>query len=345
MGSVSDRTRVLVAALATVGLTIASVLMMDWFVIHLGQLTGGVADRATFDLRTVRVCPPSGACVSVELSRVPVLTAIGFYTTIAPVVFWASLVFAVVVAYQAATKLLSDRSSEGITKIGYGIGVMFMLCTAATGFVFTPDVPPLPMSRTIAPLLLLAAYASGLACLYFAHRDQAEIPVARATIHEPTPAPLPRAQTAPVVPRTRSRPIPAPLKGKLSFATLTAAVSSGGLDAHREDGDARLVLWRDVVGVVARRLPPGEPFNGIPFVDVVSNAGSTLRIVPWTRLSGEVIDGDNDDERCRAFVKLVVGYCPELQLDPATKAFIDGSEPPAQLPDDGTLAAHDQRLS
>src|SRR5271169_1296069 len=102
MGSVSDRTRVLVSGLAAVGLTIASVLMMDWFVIHLGQMTNGVADRATFDLRTVHVCPPSGPCASVELSQIPLFTRIGFYTTIAPVLFWASLVFAAVVAYQAA---------------------------------------------------------------------------------------------------------------------------------------------------------------------------------------------------------------------------------------------------
>jgi hypothetical protein len=334
---------VLVTAVVAVGLTIASVLMMDWFVIHLGQLSGGLADKATFDLRTIRVCPQSGFCASVELSRFPVLTNIGFYTTVAPVLFWASLVFATVVAYQAATKLLSDHASEGITKLGYGIGVMFMLCAAATGFVFTPDVPPLPMSRTIAPLLLLVAYASGLACLYFSSREAVQLPVA--TIHEPTPQPLPRAQTAPVVARTRSRPIPAPLKGKLSYSTLTAALSPGGIDAHREDGEARLVLWRDVVGAVARRLPAGAPFDGIPFVDVVSNAGSTLRILPWTRLSGDPIEGDNDDQRCRAFVKLVVGYCPELKLDRATKEFVDGNDPPAQLPDEATLAAHDQRLA
>jgi len=333
---------VLVAALATVGLTIASVLMMDWFVIHL-PTAGGV--RLAFDLRSIHGCLQPGQCESLELSRFPVLTQIGFYTTIAPLVFWTSLLFAALVAYQAATKLLSDHASEGIAKVGYGLGVIFMLCAAATGFVFSPDVPSPLMSRTAAPLLLLAAYAAGLACLYYSQREAAVIPVARATVHEPTPAPLPRAQTAPVVPRTRSRPIPGPLKGKLSFSTLTAALSSGGLDAHREDGEARLVLWRDVVGAVARRLPAGEPFNGIPFVDVVSNAGSTLRILPWTRLSGDPVDGDNDDERCRAFVKLVVGYCPELQLDRATKEFLDGSEPPAQLPDEATLAAHDERLS
>jgi hypothetical protein len=333
---------VLVTGLAAVGLIIASVLMMDWFVIHLGQ---AAADKATFDLRTVRVCPYSGICAIVELSQIPVLTRIGFYSTIAPVVFWASLVFAAVVAYQCATKLLSDHASESITKVGYGIGVISMLGAAATGFVFTPDVPPLPMTRTIAPLLLLVAYASGLACLYYVSRETAQLPVATATVHEPTPAPLPRAQTAPVVARTRSRPIPAVLKGKLSYSTLTAALSQGGIDAHREDGEARLVLWRDVVGAVARRLPAADPFGGLPFVDVVSNAGSTLRILPWTRLSGDSIDGDNDTERCRAFVKLVLGYCPELHLDRATKEFVDGSEPPAQLPDEATLAAHDERLA
>src|SRR5262249_9667948 len=84
--------------------------------------------------------------------------------------------------------------------------------------------------------------------------------------------------------------------------------------ARREDGLSRLVLWRDVVGVVARRMPPA--YDGAAFVDIVSTAGSTLRIVPWTRLSGQLIDID-DRNRTRAVVEHVVAPGPSGRRDPA----------------------------
>jgi len=52
---------------------------------------------------------------------------------------------------------------------------------------------------------------------------------------------------------------------------VTAAVSAAGIDARREDGSSRLVMWREVVGVIARRLPPD--YQGLVFVDIVSSAG------------------------------------------------------------------------
>ncbi|TMQ10399.1 MAG: hypothetical protein E6J91_26845 [Deltaproteobacteria bacterium] len=135
--------------------------------------------------------------------------------------------------------------------------------------------------------------------------------------------------------RPRSGPLPpAPehLRNRLQYVALTAELTGGGIDARREDGLSRLVLWRDVVGVVVRRMPPA--YDGAAFVDIVSTAGSTLRIVPWTRLSGEPLDGDGDD-RPRAVVEHVLARCPDI---------IDSGEP-AQLPDLDTLRAHDDRLA
>ena len=117
-------------------------------------------------------------------------------------------------------------------------------------------------------------------------------------------------------------------------------MTGGGIDARREDGLARLVLWRDVVGVVARRMPPA--YDGAAFVDIVSTAGSTLRIVPWTRLTGRL--EAEGDARPRAVVEHVVACCPGVRLDPATRIFLDTGEP-AQLPDLDTLRAHDDRLA
>jgi hypothetical protein len=122
----------------------------------------------------------------------------------------------------------------------------------------------------------------------------------------------------PVVTRARSGPLPTMpphLRKRLSYTALTAELTAGGIDARREDGTSRLVLWRDVVGVVARRLP--TDFDGTTFIDIVSTAGSTLRIVPWTRMA---------------------------HVDPATRAFLECGEA-AQLPDLATLSAHDERLA
>jgi hypothetical protein len=101
-----------------------------------------------------------------------------------------------------------------------------------------------------------------------------------------------------------------------------------------------LVVWRDVVGALARRLP--AELESATFVDVVSTAGATLRVLPWTRLSGDALDGE---DRALALLHYLVAHCPDITLDPATRAFIEGRSDAAQLPDVATLAAHDARLA
>ncbi len=137
------------------------------------------------------------------------------------------------------------------------------------------------------------------------------------------------------------------LRGKLNFATVEATLSGSGIDARREDGVVKVVAWEDVVGVVARRLPPASPYDGETFVDVVSNAGSTLRILPWTQLTGDDLysGSSNAIERARAFVQLVASRCPSAQVDSATRTFLGGRGLAAQLPTEDLLAQHDDRLS
>lgn len=144
--------------------------------------------------------------------------------------------------------------------------------------------------------------------------------------------------------RLRSGPLPvmpSHMKNRLQYLALTAELTAGGIDARREDGTARLVLWRDVVGVVVRRAPPD--FDGTTFIDIVSTAGSTLRIAPWTRLTGDLIAAEGD-ARPRGILDRVVAHCPAAMLDPATKQFLDTGEA-AQLPDLQTMTAHDERLA
>jgi hypothetical protein len=138
--------------------------------------------------------------------------------------------------------------------------------------------------------------------------------------------------------------VPEALANKLRYTTLTANISHVGIDAKREDGFARVVMWPDVVGIVARRLPATAPYEGATFIDLVSTAGATLRILPWTQLTGDAIAGDGV-ERARALCQLVAARCRGAKLDPATRTFIGSHGQAAQLPDEERLAAHDKRLA
>jgi hypothetical protein len=339
----TDRVRVVGLAFASLALIVASALAMDWFVIH---TTAAGVDKVTLDLRSIRVCP-NNVCVSVELSQVPLLSRLGMYSTFAPITFWTSVGFAALVALQAGARVVVGAASETRTKLGYFLGTIFAGTAAGTAYLFAPDVPNFTVTRTAAPLVLFAGYAVGMAALYYASLQRAfsdepvhALPVAAAPVETPEPPPA--------VSRTRSRPIPLGLRGKLKYTAITAELSRAGIDARREDGSARLVAWGDVVGAVARRLPAAEPYAGSAFVDIVSTADSTLRLLPWTKLSGEPLDGDGDgdgDARARAVLALVIARCPGAKLDRATRSFHDASEPLAQLPDEATLAQHDARLA
>jgi hypothetical protein len=159
--------------------------------------------------------------------------------------------------------------------------------------------------------------------------------IARTELRPAVARPSVRTKTGPIP------PVPEHLRNRLSYVAITAELTAGGIDARREDGSSRLVLWRDVVGVVARRMPPA--YDDIVFIDIVSTAGSTLRIVSWTRLTGDPIAA-GADAWSWSVVKHVVARCPDAKVDPATQQFLDTGEA-AQLPDRETLQAHDDRLA
>ena len=139
---------------------------------------------------------------------------------------------------------------------------------------------------------------------------------------------------------------PLPLAGLVRYATIRVTVGDAGIVAEHEAGEKRRVLWPEIVGVVARRFPAAPPYSGETFVDIVSDEGATLRILPWTELA---IDGTEEtvegDERARRFVQLVAARCPQAAVDPATRTFLGSKCLAAQLPSASTLAQHDERLA
>lgn len=169
----------------------------------------------------------------------------------------------------------------------------------------------------------------------------AALPVeARDAIAAPTTGAIPMPIAA-----TKSEPhaLPDYVRGKIKFAALTVELASGGLKARREDGLEKLVEWGDIVGVVARRLPADKPFESATVVDLISTAGATVRIVPWTRIEGHKFER-SPVERARSFVNVVAAMALEAKLDSATKKFAEGTANATQLPDIAALANYDDKL-
>ncbi|HTL36492.1 MAG TPA: hypothetical protein VL326_25340 [Kofleriaceae bacterium] len=156
-----------------------------------------------------------------------------------------------------------------------------------------------------------------------------------------------RVQTKPLPPPSHEpEPVfPPYIQNKINYAITTADLAPAGITAKREDGTVKVVEWDAIVGVIARRLPPDKPFEGATIIDIVSSAGATLRVVPWTKLRGGLPLPPQAVERARSFVNLVAAQALGAKLDPATKLFADSDGQAAQLPTLATLASHDQRLA
>jgi len=373
-----ERFRVLVFAAASLVSIIAALFVLDWFVARMAGAPMQIGE-ITIDLREVRACSPAGPCAVMALSGP---YSAGTYPTLATVTFWAAIVFALILAFQTGTRVLSGYASAAVTRAGHGISLLVALTALAAAYLFGPELGSasaggmsVSVDRGWGPLAMLLGLVLGNVALHYAAAEDSDLPHevplpfaaarhAGGTLPPPyvplaerargasSPPPLATARTATgdrAIPRpTVDRPsaplatCPEHLKGKLQFATLAGEITRAGIDARREDGPLILALWRDVVGIVARRLPPPD---GAPFVDIVSTAGSTLRILPWTRLTGDPITGDDEHARVRALVTLLAQRCPDAHLDAATRDYLAGTEPAPQLPDAATLAAHDQRLA
>jgi len=289
-----------------------AVLVMGWFVLH---LTG--IGTIEIGLHSARVCQRS-ACESFELP-----TGGSAYGTFALLAFWGGLVQSLVIAYQTYARISAGVALAVTSRWGSVLGMGLVLVGVITGFILAPGIGQVEtaigdmhVDRTWGPLLYIAGQLVGIVAL-------------RASANQP-------AVTGEAAIRATGEHAPL-----LSYVVVTGEVTRAGIDARRTDASSLLVLWRDVVGFVVRRTP--EELGGLTFADLVSVKGSTLRIVPSTRLTGISVAGLGDD-RVRSLATYVQSICPELAIDGATKKFLAG-EAAAQLRDAAMLAVHDDRLS
>ena len=363
----SGQSKVLAStALALVAMGIA-VFGMAWFTMRLdvaGNMAGAIGSaRIHIGLHDATACMPDGSCATMALSNFD-----GLFPTMATFTFWISIVLGLIVAYQAVQRVLTGQAGEALSRVGYVLIIMAFGGCILAGFTFAPEtgqaeVVSAVVHRTFAPGLLILGYiASGAALVLSTTNDDfaptmTPIVIAkpRAVLSEPiVPLAKSRVITPPVItiemPPIEKEEPPTIKRTGLRFAATRLAFHKSGIDAQREDGSTPRVLWADIVGIVARRLPAEPPHAGETFVDIVSIAGATIRYLPsatevvGTEQQASLATGD-ESERARTFVQLVAMACPEARLDSATRTFLGGRGPAAQLPSIDTLAQHDERLS
>ncbi len=376
----TDRLRVLLLALASLAMMVGALVIVDWFVLEIPGLASMGVGEISVDLRSVHACNGAGVCGSAPIAGLYHMFAVGAFwggwLLCALVVLQAG---SRLVLEQTNPSLNWAAYSIGILVIVCSFMAAYVAKPDPSGAAAA--LGQLTVTRTFAPLAMLIGAFLGMMSVHYATTDSMSttmdtprlgtppeqlpgpLPTARArrSTIDPSPAgadtagPAGLAASAPApapaepIDPARHRisgsisPVPDQLKGKLAFATLTAELGPAGIDARREDGKTVLVMWRDVVGVVARKLPPEH--DGASFVDVVSTAGSTLRLLPWTRISGETIAGTTDTTRALSFLDLAIERCPNITLDGATRKFVEQRGEPAQLPSADMLAAHDSRLA
>jgi hypothetical protein len=342
-----------IAAAAVIAALIAGLGFLPWFHAAISTPLGDATIQ--IGLRRVEACA-MGVCQSEAMGKLR-----GSYGTFAGLTFWIGAGFALLLLAQAATALRTGVADARLGRPTLLAGVGALVCGLAASFVFGPDTG----GGEAEGFALEVAHASGgwitlgglIAGLVVASLNATELPAA------PLAPPLAhayaraRSSTAPAdhgalaVGASPASPASSPVATDAAsptdalprYAATIAALSHTGLDVRRVDG-ARAVAWADVVGVITRALP-----DGTPFVDVVSTAGATVRLGPWTELSGARVPGiDARDPRAsaRALAAHVRDCAPGAKLDGATRAFVDGAlaDPPA-LADAAALAGYDDRLA
>src|SRR5438105_2168539 len=107
-----DAVRLLVCAIASLVLIVASTLVMDWFRIGNDELDAMGVGTLSIDLRAAHACAgPQHVCASVSLGQFR-----GFFPASATITLFSSLSFAILLVWQAGRRLIGTVPSVGLTK-------------------------------------------------------------------------------------------------------------------------------------------------------------------------------------------------------------------------------------
>jgi hypothetical protein len=179
-----------------------AILGLTWFHIRINLVNGvQVGDQivtgATLHIKLHSVT----GCVAGTCGR-EALGSDGAFPMLAGFTFWASLLFAIIVAIQTALRITSGRGFAMLGVIGAMLAVLGFGGTFVCGYILAPssaagDLGSVTVHRTWAAVLLIVGYIAGAYALYLANADQDFSPSERTL--EPLVA---RAPIAPVVART-----------------------------------------------------------------------------------------------------------------------------------------------
>ncbi len=161
----------LLGALALyLGMVGLGLFWLPWF--------SGAIDMVTINIHllSIKLCS-AGECASVSFK-----TSTNAFTLAGGVTLAGTVVFGLLVTYQATNRLRDLDVSEGLTSKGYLAAVGLLLVTALTGFVLGPEIPmlnadghTLRITATSARLLVLASHVLGIVVLALASAAPAEV--------------------------------------------------------------------------------------------------------------------------------------------------------------------------
>ena len=344
-GMERERLRLLGLLLGCLALVIGAMFVMSWFVASVSGLM-----ELRIGLRSVEVCGELGPCVSTSLSNVR-----GFYTTLSSIIFWGSIAFALLVLFQGGSKLLTGYAAPSLSRAGYLPGAALVMLAAAAAYLFGPEVGGMDIEmvrveveRTFAPLMMIVGLCLGIAVLHMSTVESSDdvgavrpvsLPPARALTLATPPAVVLRPRHHPHRPQ---HPHPRRTSGASSPTRSPAAssrrsASTRGARAAKPSsccGATSSASWSGGCLASSRRRCSSTSCR---------DPGSTLRVLPWTRLTGAATMG-GDDASVRALIAKLRELAPEARLDGATRTFVETDAPAAQFPDLAALETHDTRI-
>ena len=338
---------------AAAGLILTGLFALDWWTVSGDSL--GVHAEIYGRLREVIGCA-GGACVSAD--------APGHWGIIGELLFWLGLAMAGALLLVGGLAFVHASAEAVFAATARASGVLLGLIVLATcDALFEFNAMP-----SLAPLVTAGGALLGLVARVQAvtddNRERAittsvlgrSRPAADATatpIAEPTsagPGVVPpedlahlaavsrQATRAAPSPRSRKRPrlnAVGPVaadasRGALRFVARVATLTPDGLAVQLDSGVERALAWRDVIQVVARRLPPDPPFEKTALLDLVT-ADGPVRLLPTTRVDYANLPGGaapGVKQNWRRLITLAREHHPGLEIEAQSAAFFDGGEAP-----------------
>jgi hypothetical protein len=342
---------------AAAGLILAGLLALDWWTVSGDSL--GVHAEIHGRLREVIGCA-GGACVSAD--------APGHWGLIGEFLFWLGLAMAGALLLVGGLAFVHASAESVFAATARASGVLLALIVLATCdamFEFNAMPSLAPLVTAAGALLGLVARVSTVTDDNLERAVTTSVlgrsrPAAASTstpIAEPTappegagPAGVPPEDLAQLVAvsraATRAAPVPRSRKqarlnavgpvaadatrGALRFVAGVATLAPDGLAVQLDSGAERALAWRDVIRVVARRLPPDPPFEKTALLDLVT-ADGPVRLLPTTRVDYANLPGGaapGVKQNWRRLIALAREHHPGLEIEAQSAAFFDGGQAP-----------------